>query len=73
MNVKASTLFTDHPNSVGETYFEHLCFALGFSGRMFGAALAAVTHAFLPFMFVSTGSDIVAKIHARNLGRFGGQ
>ena len=27
-------LFTQHPSEVGETYFEHLFMALGFSGRM---------------------------------------
>jgi hypothetical protein len=72
MDVKVSALVTDHPNSVGETYIEHMCFALGFAGRMFAASLAAVAHAFLPFVFVSTGSDMVARMHTRNVRRFGG-
>ena len=37
-------LFRDHPAKVGETYFEHMAFALGFSVRLFRAAFAALLH-----------------------------
>jgi Family of unknown function (DUF6356) len=71
MNTKVSAIFTDHPASVGESYFEHMLFASRFSCKMAGAALAALVHAFLPFMFVSTASELVADMHNRNVRRFG--
>ncbi len=49
-------LFTDHPASVGENYFEHLFAALSFSGGLLIAALVCLVHALLPFLFVKTGS-----------------
>lgn len=63
-------LFTDHPASVGETYFEHMGFALRFSQRLFGASLAALMHAFLPFLFEKTASNVVARLHERLTNRF---
>lgn len=57
--------FTDHPASVGETYLQHLRFALGFSLSLFGAAIAALIHAFLPFLFEKTASRMIRKMHNR--------
>jgi len=71
MNTKVSTIFTDHPNSVGESYFQHMLFASKFSLRMASGAIAALIHAFLPFLFVSTASEMIAEMHNRNQGRFG--
>ena len=62
--------FTDPPASVGETYFEHMGFALRFSLRLFGASLAALVHAFLPFAFEKTASNVIARLHARLTNRF---
>ncbi len=70
MNTKVLDIFTDHPQSVGESYFEHMRFAAGFSFQMMGAGLAALVHAFLPFLFVSTASQLVAQMHNRNSKRF---
>jgi hypothetical protein len=58
-------LFTGHPATVGETYFGHLRQALGFSIRMFAAALACFVHALLPFLFVRTGSSCIETLHQR--------
>ncbi len=58
-------LFTDHPNSVGESYAEHLATALGFGLRMVLAGLACMVHALLPFVFVKTGSVQITTLHAR--------
>ncbi|MFL4989952.1 MAG: DUF6356 family protein, partial [Microvirga sp.] len=44
-------LFTDHPDSVGEGYLEHMNVALSFAGPLLAAGLAALIHAFLPFLF----------------------
>lgn len=58
-------LFTDHPQSVDETYFEHLVFAGKFSGKLFAAGCAALVHALLPFTFEKTASRMINEMHYR--------
>ena len=58
-------LFTDHPATVGETYWQHLGAAWGFSWRMMVASLACLIHALLPFLFMKTGSRAIAELHDR--------
>lgn len=58
-------LFTEHPKSVGETYGEHMARATCFGGRMVVAGLACMLHAWLPFIFVRTGSQAINELHAR--------
>ncbi len=61
--------FTIHPASVGETYLQHMVFALGFSFRLFGAALAALVHAVLPFAFEKTAGKMITSMHHRLINR----
>jgi len=56
-------LFQDHPKSVGENYFQHLCHASGFGLRMVIAGLACLLHAVFPFVFVHTGSGKIADLN----------
>ena len=65
MNARITSLFTDHPASVDETYFGHMAFASWFAGRLFMAAGAALIHAFLPFLFESTASTIIRELYER--------
>lgn len=58
-------LFTEHPASVGETYLQHLGQAMGFAVRMLAGGLACLIHAFLPFLFVRTGSQAITELHQR--------
>lgn len=58
-------LFTDHPNSVGENYVEHMGQAMSFALPLFIAAFACLAHAFLPFLFEKTGSRIINGLHDR--------
>ncbi len=58
-------LFTEHPASVDETYAEHMVTALSFAGPLFKAAAASLAHAFLPFLFVTTGSETITALHDR--------
>jgi len=58
-------LFTEHPATVGETYFQHLCAASGFAFRMLLGAIACFLHALLPFAFQHTGSDCIESLHER--------
>lgn len=54
--------FTEHPASVGETYFGHLFSALGFCVKLTVALSACLVHAFIPFLFVKTGSQMITKL-----------
>jgi hypothetical protein len=58
-------LFIDHPASVNETYFQHLCSALSFTATMLVAAAACLVHAFLPFLCLKTGSRLITGLHDR--------
>ena len=56
--------FTTHPASVGETYREHCGFALTFGAKMTMGGLAAMVHAFFPFLFVTTASRALDELNA---------
>lgn len=58
-------LFTEHPRSVGETYFEHMGSAFSFGWRMVAAGIACLLHGLFPFLFVKTGSAAVHHLHQR--------
>jgi hypothetical protein len=58
-------LFLEHPESVGETYLEHMQVAGSFGVRMFFAGLACFVHALVPGLFVRTGSLAVTELHER--------
>ena len=69
MTTRMTRLFTEHPSSVDETYFEHMAFAGRFSFRLFCAAFAALIHAILPFLFENTASTIVRQLYERTHNR----
>ena len=56
-------LFTEHPASVGESYWAHLLRAMWFGSRMVLAGTACLVHAIFPFLFVRTGSHAIAELH----------
>lgn len=58
-------LFLAHPETVNESYFQHMRFAFGFSFWLALAAGAALLHAILPFLFETTASGIIEKLVAR--------
>ena len=58
-------IFHEHPESVGETYGEHLVQASGFAGRLFVASIACFLHGLLPCLFKRTGSDAIRELHHR--------
>lgn len=62
-------IFTHHPETVGETYFEHLKFALGFGVKMLVGGLACIIHAIFPFLFQKTGSDFLLKLTSQFIER----
>jgi hypothetical protein len=67
--MRLKRLFTEHPDSVGESYFEHMGVALSFAGPLLAAGVAALVHALLPFLCVTTASGTVKRLHARMMNR----
>jgi hypothetical protein len=67
--MRLKSLFTEHPGSVGESYFEHMGVALSFAGPLLLAGLAALVHAALPFLCTTTASGTVKRLHARMINR----
>jgi Family of unknown function (DUF6356) len=62
-------LFTEHPDSAGESYFEHMKVALSFALPLAAAAFAALVHASLPFCFEKTASAAVRRLYTRMTSR----
>ena len=58
-------LFTRHPQSVDETYMEHMGVASSFGFRMIGAGISCLIHGLLPFACVKTGSATITELHGR--------
>jgi len=58
-------LFKAHPESVGETYGQHLEHAACFGFRMIFAGFACLLHAVFPFLFVRTGSRAISELNDR--------
>lgn len=58
-------LFTDHPESVDETYGQHFVHALGFGLRMIWGGLQCLVHAFVPGLCEKSGSTMICELHDR--------
>ena len=54
-----------HLEEIGETYFQHMGFALSFSWKMFTTGFACMIHAFFPELFKKTGSECIKTLHER--------
>tara|TARA_Y100000817_G_C16451964_1_gene365416 strand:+ start:158 stop:406 length:249 start_codon:yes stop_codon:yes gene_type:complete len=59
---KIKKIFTEHPHSIGETYFEHLICAAGYGLKMIFVGFAAIIHSVFPFLFETTASDLAKEI-----------
>lgn len=60
-----SNLFKKHPETVGETYMEHMGQAFSFGAEMLVCSLACLLHGLFPFLFVKTGSNAISRLHDR--------
>ena len=58
-------LFTSHPESVGETYLEHMSSASTFGLHLMLAGLACTVHAILPFLFKTTARSAITDLHEK--------
>ena len=55
-------LFTDHPESVGMTYYEHMLGSLHYSYLFFVGSIKAGIHAVLPFLYETSTTDLVQSV-----------
>ena len=60
-----ANLFTKHPRSIGETYWQHLKFAGWFAITMLRGGLACTVHAIFPFLFEKTASNALTQMTNR--------
>ncbi|HEY7741140.1 MAG TPA: DUF6356 family protein [Steroidobacteraceae bacterium] len=58
-------LFTEHPASVNETYFQHFASAMGFGLRMVWGGIVCMIHAIVPAVYCSKASGIIGELHDR--------
>jgi hypothetical protein len=63
MHQVLSSLFSDHPNSVGESYVSHLVSASRFAFKMIFGGIACLLHALFPFLFIKTASALITELH----------
>ena len=63
--MKLTRKFTEHPETVGESYGEHFLAAMGFGLSLLKAGFCCIVHAILPFMFEKTGSACISELHER--------
>jgi hypothetical protein len=56
-------MFIEHPESVGESYGEHLLVAAGFGVSMVAGGIACLVHALVPGLCVKTGSATITRLH----------
>jgi Family of unknown function (DUF6356) len=52
-------IFTRHPSTMNETYFEHLANAGLFGVKMLIGGMACIIHAIFPFLFAKTGTNLL--------------
>jgi uncharacterized integral membrane protein (TIGR00698 family) len=57
--------FTQHPETVGESYFEHLGAAWSFAGSMLLGGMACLLHGLFPFAFQTSASRRIRTLHER--------
>lgn len=56
-------IFTNHPNSIGETYFQHFLKSMSFGIKLIFIGFRAFIHAVLPWCYEYSVSDYVYKLN----------
>ncbi len=65
MSALINRLFVQHPQTVDETYLQHMRFAGWFAAKLLAAGLAALVHAIIPAAFEKTAGNIIRELHHR--------
>ena len=55
--------FTNHPNSIGETYFQHFLKSMSFGIKLIFIGFCAFIHDVLPWCYENSVSDYVYKLN----------
>lgn len=55
--------FLNHPNEHNMTYLEHLNRSLNFSIDFGVASIKALFHAFFPFLFQTSSTDLIRELY----------
>lgn len=63
LRLEVEKAFIDHPQSAGETYFEHMAFTMRMAGRFFYASSAIVVHGVFPFLCTRTASTQIEQLY----------
>jgi len=56
-------IFKDHPNAVGETYFQHFFKSCSFGIKLILIAVRAFIHAIFPWCFKHSTSNRISKLN----------
>jgi len=56
-------VFLSHPETVGETYWEHFGVASRFGRELIAGGCKAMIHAVFPNAYETAGSDTIRKLH----------
>ena len=54
--------FTDHPSSLGKTYYEHLIHASGLAWKCNKICIALIIHSLFPFLFTEYASKNLKEL-----------
>ena len=57
--------FTAHLSNIGESYGQHFLHAIYYCLMLMTAAVCALIHAILPFLFEKTASQIISKLYGK--------
>ena len=57
------SIFTKHPNDIGETYIRHCLQAVRYSFTFLFLFVIAFIHAIFPFLFQTTVRDILRELN----------
>jgi hypothetical protein len=57
--------FKDHPNSVGQNYFQHFKFSASVSMALLYSSMTALLHAIAPPLCQASTSKAINKLHAQ--------
>ena len=56
-------IFNEHPNAVGETYFQHFLKSFGFGIKLTFIALRSFIHAVFPWWFQHSTSERIKNLN----------
>jgi hypothetical protein len=63
MDRRLGALFTEHPRSLGMSWWGHGVGAIRIGGEMIGAGAACLVHAVVPALFTETAGRTVVRLH----------